>query len=173
MKSQFNTDKIYLHGYFPVYMQIALDLGPRARVCELGVETGESLRMWQSLFPMGEITGVDIKPQAIFPHGTRKVIASQDDPRLKELGPFDLVVDDASHKGTLTRASLDILWPQVNPGGYYVVEDWFVGIRPHIDGAFDRGMLDVIQEFLKLLTKDSDCESVTCRYGLAILRKKP
>jgi len=172
VKSYFNTDKIYRHGYFPSYVKLASVLGPRVRVLEIGVENGESLRMWQSLFPLGDITGVDISSDATFPAGTRRIIASQTSPRLAELGPFDLIVDDASHDGKLTRETFDLLWSRVAPGGYYVVEDWFIGIERYIDGSYDPVMLETVQHFLTLLTDDSDCESVTCRYGMAILRKK-
>lgn len=172
MKSFFNTDKIWDHGYFPSYAEIAVQLGPSARVCEIGVLGGESLRMWQSLFPLGEVTGVDINPGAGFPKGVRKVVAGQDDPQLAELGPFDLIVDDASHDGKLTARTFELMWPQVNPGGFYVVEDWFIGIGRHSDGAYDPAMLETVQSFLRLLTKNSDCESVLYRYGLAILRKR-
>lgn len=172
MRSFFNTDKIYRHGYFPSYVQLAGILGPKARVLEIGVENGESLRMWQSLFPLGEVTGVDINPNAVFPAGTRKIIASQTSPRLAELGPFDLIVEDASHDGKLSRDTFDLLFPRVAPGGFYVVEDWFVGVEEYIDGAYDPVMLETVQHFLTLLTKDSDCESVSCRYGMAILQKR-
>lgn len=172
MKSFFNTDKIWLHNYFPAYLDIARELGPSARVLEIGVMLGESLRMWQALFPMGKITGVDDNPEAVFPQGVRRVISSQDSPGLAQLGPFDLIVDDASHDGKLTRKTFENLWRTVNPGGIYVVEDWFIGIEEFHDGAFDPAMLDTVASFLTLLTRDGTCESVTYRYGLAIVRKK-
>lgn len=172
MRSHFNTDKIYLHDYFPSYMHIAMTLGPSAKVCEIGAETGESLRMWQALFPTGEVTGVDINSSAVFPEGVRRVIMSQDNPKMAELGPFDLIVDDASHVGQLTRKTFALMWPRVNPGGFYAVEDWFIGLEPHTDGAFDPVMLEAVQDFLRLLTHDSDCESVSYRYGLAVVKKK-
>ena len=172
MRSHFNTDKIYRHGYFPAYMQLASILGPEARVLEIGVENGESLRMWQSLFPLGEVTGVDINPDAVFPAGTKKIIASQTIPRLAELGPFDLIVDDASHNGQLTRETFELMWSRVAAGGYYVVEDWFIGVEKYIDSAYDPVMLETVQHFLTLLTMAGDCESIYCRYGIAILEKE-
>jgi hypothetical protein len=172
MKSFFNTDKIYLHDYFPAYLDIARTLGRSARVCEIGVLGGESLRMWQSLFPTGQVTGVDIHPDAVFPPGTRKVISAQDNPGLAGLGFFDLIVDDASHKGELSAETFRIMWPSVAEGGFYVLEDWFIGLETYTDGTYDPGMLATVQSFLRLLTKDSECESVLYRYGLAIVRKK-
>src|SRR5437773_2169729 len=37
---------------------------------------------------------------------------------------LDLVVDDASHTYEETRASFEYLFPLLNPGGVYVIEDW-------------------------------------------------
>jgi hypothetical protein len=175
VKSTWDTDKVEPHGYFATYLSIAAELGPAARVCELGVENGESLRMLQGLFPCGEITGVDINPDSVWPEGTVKLVTLQDDKDLPEIlgGSFDLIIDDASHNGTLTRRSFGLLWPMVNPGGYYVVEDWFVGIERYIDGAYDPIMLDTVKNFLRLLRKrDSECEFILYRYGLAILKKR-
>jgi hypothetical protein len=38
--------------------------------------------------------------------------------------PVDLVIDDASHVYGPTRASFEVLFPRVRPGGLYVIEDW-------------------------------------------------
>jgi hypothetical protein len=49
-------------------------------------------------------------------------------------GPFDLIIDDASHLSGLTIASFKALYKHLKPGGLYVVEDvhtsyadWFYG----------------------------------------------
>ena len=177
----FNTDKITVHGYFGAYMRIAAELGPRASVCELGVLDGESLRMWQALFPRGRVTGVDINPDAIWPQGTVRVVARHDDPGLPAVlgGKFGLIVDDGCHDGDTVRRSFALLWPLVRPGGFYVVEDWMVSLRASERPGEDWGqpwgdsMLRAVQCFLALLDfPDSECESVEYRYGLAIVRKR-
>jgi len=38
--------------------------------------------------------------------------------------PLDLVVDDASHLLVPTRASFEVLFPRLRPGGQYLIEDW-------------------------------------------------
>lgn len=168
----FHSDKIYYHGYYPEYVRIAAELGPAAQVCEVGVYRGESLRMWQSLFPLGKVTGVDNDPRARWPLGTRKVVKSQDDAELAELGPFDLIVDDASHYAELTKKTFEILWPRVSPGGFYVVEDWWVGLGTPGQN-YMAGMLEVVQDFLRLLEwPDSECESVLYKYGMAIVKRR-
>jgi predicted O-methyltransferase YrrM len=43
--------------------------------------------------------------------------------------PLDLVSDDASHLLTETRASFNVLFPRLRPGGVYMIEDWTWGHR--------------------------------------------
>ena len=181
MTPPFSTDKIEPHQYFQTYVRIAGELGPRARVCELGVLDGESMRMWQALYPLGTVTGVDISTAATWPRGTVRVVARHDDPALPSMlgGPFDLIVDDGCHNGETVRRSFALLWPLVAPGGFYVVEDWQVSLRgserPGEDwgDCWGDGMLKAVQCFLALLDfPDSVCESVEYRYGLAIVKKR-
>lgn len=170
----FHTDKIEPHQYFTTYLKIAADLGPRASVCELGVWQGESLRMWQALFPLGKVTGVDYQEQdRVWPENTVQVISHQHDPRLPSLlqeagsAPFGLIVDDASHQGPQTRASFGMLWPLVSPGGYYVIEDWFMALdRP------DEVFLSSVTDLTRLLaSRSAECDWVHYQWGLAIAHK--
>lgn len=172
----FETDKV-AQGYMSVYHEIADYLGPSARVCEIGVLNGGSLATWQKLFPQGTVAGVDVKPTMHWPEGTLKVVASQDDPALPDLlsaheAEWDLVVDDASHDGTLTAATLDLLWPLVSPGGFYVIEDWFVGFDDYRGPCKSPEMLTLVQSLLTRLHADGDVASIGFRYGMAIMRKK-
>lgn len=173
-----HSDKVS-QGYLPAYLEIAAELGPGARVCEVGVYRGDSLRLWQALFPSGQVTGADIDPDAAWPEGTVRVVAGQDDPRLPELlcgGPFDLIVEDASHDGTLTAVTFGLLWPLVAAGGYYVVEDWWMSLCPAwIFGMQTDGgkMLSAVSGLLSLLdAPDAECDEVAYRYGLAIAHKR-
>lgn len=166
---RFATDKIEPHGYFPSYLRLAAELGPDAAVCELGVWQGESLRMWQAIFPLGEVWGVDSDPAAVWPEGTRRVQAAQDDPGLPLLLPagLGLVVDDASHDGPATQRSFGLLWPLVRPGGYYVVEDWQCSLN-----GWGPGMLRAAESFLPLLAKrGGECDRIEYRCGLVIIHR--
>jgi hypothetical protein len=133
--------------------------------------------MWRALFPLAEIFGVDCNEHATWPEGTVRVVANQDDPALPGLiggGPFGLIVDDASHEGEPTRASFDLLWPLVRPGGYYVVEDWTVALRedPHWGAAWGDSMLRTAESFLPMLDRRyGECDEIRYRYGMIIIRK--
>lgn len=171
---KFATDKLQ-HGYLPAYLRLAAEFGPAARVCEVGVQYGHGLDLFQALFPAGLVAGVDVNPGCRWPDGTAQVIAAQDDPglpaRLAAHAPeWDLIVDDASHDGQLTVATLRLLWPLLAPGGAYVIEDWMVGL-PDWPG-FGDSMLLAVQGLLPLLSKGSDVEDIHFRYGLAVLRKR-
>jgi hypothetical protein len=171
--SYFATDKIEPLGYFSAYVAIAGELGPAAKVCELGVYRGESLRMWQALFPLGQVIGVDISEGAVWPPGTVRIVAAQDDPGLPGLlgGQLNLVVDDASHDGGLTRRSFDLLWPLVAPGGYYVIEDWQVSLSDRF-GSYGPGMLRCAESFLPLLRdRGGQVDEIRYRYGMIIVHR--
>jgi len=177
------TDKVEPHGYYPSYLKLAAQIGPEGAVCEVGVAGGGSLEMWQNLFPFGLVAGVDNNQAMTWPEGTHRVISGQDDPGLPHfltaVSPegFDLIVDDCSHDGGLTQATWELLWPLVVPGGYYVVEDWngaFHNSRqPDAPYTWGPGILATVQGFLNLLdSRESECDSIEYRYGLAILHRR-
>ena len=171
---KFATDKV-TYGYLPTYLRIAAELGPAARVCEVGVDRGHGLDMLQALFPDGLAAGVDANDDCRWPEGTIQIVCLQDGPllpaRLRQHSPeWDLFIDDASHDGNLTVATMRLLWPLLAPGGFYVVEDWMVGLDSW--AGYDGSMLTAAQGLLTLLTRDGDVEDITYRYGLAVLRKR-
>lgn len=171
------TDKIAL-GYLPSYLRIAAELGPSARVLELGVWNGDSLRLWQQLFAFGEVTGVDSEMTAVWPPGARKVLRNVRDPELPQHlnGPYDLIVDDASHYGADVTTAFTGLWPLLAPGGYYVVEDWWLSFpdNPYHPQYGGEGMLEAVQALLRLLhpPQTAEVDEIIYRYGLAIVHKR-
>lgn len=90
-----------------------------------------SLRAWRQFFPNAMLYGYDIEDFSWFSQpGTTtfqgdqssretlsRFIESADSPR------FGLVVDDGSHASSHQQVSLAALFPYVEPGGMYVIED--------------------------------------------------
>ncbi|MGH9553737.1 MAG: hypothetical protein ACRD3W_30435, partial [Terriglobales bacterium] len=106
-------------------------------ILEVGVHSGESTKVFSSVFPDAKIVGIDIKRKKIdfsdYPMVTY-LQADQGDATalhaiLEEYFPtgVDLVIDDASHIGSLSRATWDAVFPHVRSGGLYIVEDWGTG----------------------------------------------
>lgn len=144
----------YLHIY-ERYLEPLRNM--RLSVLELGVRKGNSLRMWKEYFPHGRIYGVDFDPSCERHEDDRIeiLIASQDDDTqlgalAERAGGFDVVLDDASHINHLTHASFRILFPRLNPGGIYIMEDLgmsWVDYSRHVDDPdFMEGVLKKHQE---------------------------
>jgi hypothetical protein len=117
------------------------------RLLELGVRSGASMLVWRDYFPTATIVGLDIDEcPPNFPKEVRFhfIAGSQDDhSALDEAiriagGPFDIIIDDASHVGHITARSLAYLFPGgLKDGGFYVIEDictaFLVGVFPEAE----------------------------------------
>lgn len=134
----YDTDKARHHHYLRNYEEFFGRLRER-EVCllELGVYHGGSLLLWRDYFPRGVVAGLDVEPVSIDdPTGRIRIYQGlQQDTVLldriaRECAPegFDIIIDDCSHVGELTRISFWHLFDNhLKPGGLYVVEDWGTG----------------------------------------------
>jgi len=104
---------------------------------ELGIDKGGSLLLWRDYFTKATIAGLDVNPRQVDDSsGKIKTFqGSQIDIRLLDkigstVAPrgFDIIIDDASHVGELTKKSFWHLFEKhLKPGGLYVIEDWRTG----------------------------------------------
>jgi len=133
----YNTDKI-THGYLQVYDPIfAPWVDKEIKLLEIGIRKGGSLQLWRDYFRRGFIIGIDIKLPEDFVSGERIQMfeGSQSDKKFlsevaNKVAPerFDIIIDDASHIGTLTKTAFWHLFDNhLKPGGLYVIEDWGTG----------------------------------------------
>lgn len=129
LTGDYRTDKNTGHSYGPFYEELLASRRHLVEaVLEIGVFHGGSLKMWRDYFPNAHIVGIENKrSRALNEDRIRTVVGSQNDPQTLraagELGPFDLIVDDGSHKAFDQFTSLLYLWEFVAPGGFYVIED--------------------------------------------------
>jgi SAM-dependent methyltransferase len=125
-------------GYYAVYDRYFGDLArPSATVLELGVYQGQSTKVLASYFKDGKIIAIDSDERKIDFSAFPNVVFERADQRnAKELTAIcerhaldgiDIVIDDAAHIGSWSRASYETLLPRLNPGGLYIVEDWGTG----------------------------------------------
>lgn len=145
----------WLH-YLPIYDRLFGQYAGRpVRMLEIGVLAGGSLHMWRTYFgPLATIFGIDINPDCAKYGGTagQVRIGSQDDPDflravVAEMGGIDIVLDDGSHIASHQRASFDVLFPLLNDGGLYVIEDLHTAYWPDYEGGLKRSGTGI--EFLK------------------------
>jgi len=111
---------------------------------ELGVYRGASMQLWKEYFPKATVVGLDAnaKPDSFPSEGRFHFVqGGQDDPKsLDEAaaagGPFDIIIDDASHLGCHTGRSFAYLFPRaLKPGGIYVIEDICAAFLPEYEAA--------------------------------------
>jgi hypothetical protein len=145
--------------YFPVYHEAFKHLAKEeVKVLELGVYKGESLKQWRDYFKKGIIVGVDRNPAFImdptkrirFYKGSQEDFAFLDQIAQKEAPDgFDIIIDDCSHIGELTRTSFWHLFENhLKPGGIYAIEDIGTSYLPKwVDGkAFKPGYPSLISQ---------------------------
>ena len=134
--ADYDTDKSkdYLRNYTNFFSHL---IGKPIKLLELGILSGGSLLLWRDFFKKGIIVGLDKNPIEIEDTtGRIKVYQGlQQDKQLldcigNEIAPegFDIIIDDASHLGALTRISFWHLFDNhLRSGGIYVIEDWGTG----------------------------------------------
>jgi quercetin dioxygenase-like cupin family protein len=121
----------FLEKYEEVFEPIRHD---KLKVLEIGVggykakeKGGGSLRMWAEYFTDAHIVGIDLNGKDIdLPSNASFFQGSQTDldfldRMVTEYGPFDVVIDDASHVTESTIASFNALWE--NTKQLYIIED--------------------------------------------------
>lgn len=138
--------------YFPFYDAALRDLKV-TRLLEIGCSE-LSLTTWRDCFPGAEIVGLDLNPrgptnQEDLP-GVAGVTFIEGDQEhedlLRSLGSFDVVFDDGGHHDYQNIKSFQTLFPAMNPGGWYFIED----LHCSYDGAYHGSTVN----FLKTLVDD-------------------
>lgn len=126
---RWGTDKATYHRYCDFYEDHLPGRDFSGTMLEIGIMDGASLGMWRDYWPLATIVGVDNVPRAIPArlHGVVTVLGDATDPefvgQLADLGPFDVILDDASHQTGDQQATFALLWPYLRLGGRYIVED--------------------------------------------------
>lgn len=134
---RYETDKVangYLDWYDPQFEQF---VDREITLLEIGIRRGGSLRLWRDYFPKGRILGVDVELPPGFENEERIQIfqGSQGHEGFLDYvaataapGGFDIVIDDASHIGYLSKRTFWLLFDKyLKPSGLYAIEDWGTG----------------------------------------------
>ena len=102
------------------------------KLLEIGVDKGGGLFFFsRNLFTNAQFFGIDIiEPETLPPNTIFENIHQRDEEKLRKFaekyGPFDIVIDDASHRVRETKICLNIFWNHLNSFGWYFIEDWGV-----------------------------------------------
>jgi hypothetical protein len=130
---RYGTDKAIHHKYLDFYQKHLPKRTFGGRLLEIGVMDGASIQMWRDYYPKAEIVGIDIMPKDHLQYSDVQIlkIDATDIEALKELGNFDIIIDDGSHYTLDQQISFYWLYyNQLNKNGYYILEDLHTSLLP-------------------------------------------
>ena len=95
---------------------------------EIGVENGESLRMFSNYFNNAKIIGLDIIEKKYNIKDTEIFCGNQTDKKIlfeiiRKYKSLDIIIDDGSHQNSDIKKSFSYLFPKLKLGGLYIIED--------------------------------------------------
>ncbi len=144
----FKSDKFGEHFYTPIYSQhFAKYRSKKVKLLEIGVggyrdklNGGNSLRMWKKYFKRAQIFSFDIYDKKALEESRIKIFkGSQNDIHFLQflvdtIGDLDIIIDDGSHINQDVITTFNFLFPRVNLGGIYVIEDVQTSYWPECGG---------------------------------------
>ncbi|CAE7270599.1 elmMI, partial [Symbiodinium sp. KB8] len=135
-----------------------------------GFPPGGSMQIWQKWFrhPDVQLWSAELEPKCVanaMSAGLKfnLLMGDQSDPETLRHwiqtagGHFDVVIDDAAHSNAATRTAFQALWPHVQPGGIYIIEDLVWSRNPRVQGAKNKEVMpfvDTIKEWIDQLLID-------------------
>ncbi len=183
---KYNTDKastynlgdriIDAHDYLKYYEIFLSQLCEKEfTLVELGCFRGSSLKMWKEYFEKATIVGVDLNEHLknieddrikfICSDATSEQLANN---LLENYSNIKCIIDDCSHAWADQRISFERLFPILNSGGYYIIEDLECGSTGAYS-AFPPKILDA-QPFwdyavdrMKILRVSENCDPTKYR----------
>jgi len=139
--TNYGSDKDSRHSHSWVYNTILAKV-TAPKILEIGIGTynqyayggfppGGSLKAWREAFPNALLVGADIDPEAISELQETGYVVDQLSSsslrnlysELKNIGGFDLIIDDGFHEPHANLNTYLNLYELLNAGGRYVIED--------------------------------------------------
>jgi demethylmacrocin O-methyltransferase len=129
--SQYKCDKSDRnHKYTPLYhTRLNEHRHEKFHMLEFGYGVGKSVKMWLDYFTSANLVSVDIRDVPDFKHPRFEYVQS-DQIDIQTMSrvivnyhEFFLIIDDASHVPEDQQFTLGYMFPFVESGGWYVIED--------------------------------------------------
>lgn len=178
-----STDKYWVHNYVKYYDRYFSPIrGKVKKVLEIGVFRGASLAMWKEYFPKAEIYGVDKnlttwKEFADTQDRITMLVGNENDNEFiaREIignGPYDIIIDDASHDPEIQHKMYLKLWPSLRKHGYYVIEDchYSYGKSKNFNYAMI-GLPTTLANRTEEIYTGGDVQSLAMYYNICFLKK--
>ena len=127
---KYMSDKITHHQYHKIYDFFLQNLyDKKGSMVEIGVQNGYSIQMWLELFPYMYVHGVDINNDGSGDRFTIHTLDQSNEEQLNQLAmklkmeSVYFINDDGSHIPEHQLLTFNILFPLLQNGGVYIMED--------------------------------------------------
>jgi hypothetical protein len=130
-KSDKGTEYGSKHGFTLIYEKYLHTLkNGNINILEIGINDGSSLKMWYDYFIKAKIIGLDIDNKRHFSNDRVDciVIDQSKKDQLQQFVDnnklsFNIIIDDGSHHISDQQITFGFLFPLLNSGGIYIIED--------------------------------------------------
>ena len=128
-------------GFIPIYEHFLDSLREKEiNILEIGVDQGDSLRLWRDYFSKAKICGIDIVKKDFSINNVEILCGDQSDYNflseiVKKYGKFDIIIDDGSHVSKHIISSFHYLFDYLNENGLYIIEDLQTSYIPRFGGS--------------------------------------
>tara|TARA_Y100001970_G_scaffold8985_1_gene10441 strand:+ start:4290 stop:4973 length:684 start_codon:yes stop_codon:yes gene_type:complete len=130
-----------ISGFIQLYEKYFTPLrDSKINILEIGVDNGDSLRIWREFFSKANICGIDIDKKNFRINNTNILQGDQSDLNflkslVSEYKKFDIIIDDGSHQAKHIIASFNYLFNYLSDNGLYVIEDLQTSYIPRYGGS--------------------------------------
>lgn len=189
-----HTDKVPLYntmyGIFIMPLLAATNGGVGMKILEIGLGCdyargnagkgrtfANSARLWRKLAPRAELYEAEFDGKCVAHHQSlwnqlniHTLVGDQgnntvlDSWNMQTGGKYNIVIDDGSHRNADVLTAFNKLWPEVQPGGLYFIEDLHVGRHAAWDNTSGKAVMsDVLQSWIdQLLVADKYSKNAGC-----------
>ncbi len=199
------TDKVTDHRYEIMYGQFLMPFynrKPNMKILEIGLGCdmnygpGASVKLWKHLFPKADLWEAELNSACVEKsqldgslEGINVLVGNQGNTTVLDEwisksggGDFDVIIDDGGHQQCQIWTTYKKLWPRVQPGGLYFIED--LQVSRHVSYNRDSSELckkgtNVVDELLGMTDSmlhrkmdNSDLKFIFCQRDACVLGKK-
>ena len=152
-------------GFIPIYEHFLDSLREKEiNILEIGVDKGDSLRLWRDYFSKAKICGIDIVKKDFSINNVEILCGDQSDYNflseiVKKYEKFDVIIDDGSHLSKHIISSFNYLFDYLNENGLYIIEDLQTSYIPRFGGSrLNLNKKKTSMNFIKTLTDSINYE---------------
>ncbi len=165
---EFGTDKSSLHHNYTKYYSMFFNKYryDAINLLEIGIWTGDSLRMWERFFGIGKIFGIDIENKSQYnTERTKTFVVDQSSQEqlvdiINKIPALDIVIDDGSHRSPHQILSFVTIFPHIKPGAMYIVEDCLTSYNITFCKPNEMSFLDYVKSLSGAVQMDGKIEDL-------------